>query len=113
MYSQILLEFLSVYHQLIRSSINAHFPQDQSGSRHLVLVAPCSVRKPGKKKLGLGLDEKNTELSNVFVSVKNLISTSLNPEILNVKTKWLLDDCSFIAVFPTDLDKIQRHSLNH
>lgn len=29
--------------------------------------------------------------------------TSLTPEILRVKTQWLLDDCSFIAVLPTDL----------
>ena len=29
--------------------------------------------------------------------------TSLQPEILRVKTQWLLDDCSFIAVLPTDL----------
>lgn len=29
--------------------------------------------------------------------------TSLTPEILSVKTQWLLDDCSFIAVLPTDL----------
>lgn len=31
-------------------------------------------------------------------------STSLTADMRNVKTKWLLDDCSFICVFPTDLN---------
>jgi hypothetical protein len=33
------------------------------------------------------------------------ISTSFTPDIRNVNTKWLLEDCSFIWVLPTDLEK--------
>ena len=33
----------------------------------------------------------------------NIINTSFTPYIRRVNTKWLLDDCSFIWVFPTDL----------
>jgi hypothetical protein len=33
------------------------------------------------------------------------IYTSLDPDIFNVNTKWLLEDCSFIWVLPTDLFK--------
>jgi 5'(3')-deoxyribonucleotidase len=30
-------------------------------------------------------------------------STSFDPDIFSVKTKWLREDCSFIWVLPTDL----------
>lgn len=34
-----------------------------------------------------------------------MLTTSLVPNILKVKTKWLLEDCSFMCVFPTDLHR--------
>lgn len=37
--------------------------------------------------------------------------TSFTPDMRNVKTKWLLDDCSFICVLPTDLKKHNANTL--
>lgn len=43
---------------------------------------------------------------NKFNNIKiNRLITSLTPNIRKVKTKWLLEDCSFMCVLPTDLAK--------
>ena len=47
------------------------------------------------------------------VVTRNLKSnTSLTPMIRKVKTKWLLEDCSFICVFPTDLKFKNNENVN-
>lgn len=64
----------------------------------------CSVfYKPDKSKSGDSW-QKNRKYSIISKS-----STSLTPLIRRVKTKWLRDDCSFICVLPTDLEKCKGH----
>ena len=41
----------------------------------------------------------------ICIPMYQKVSTSLMPHIRKVKTKWLRDDCSFICVLPTDLEK--------
>ena len=44
-----------------------------------------------------------------YIPMYQKANTSLIPHIRKVKTKWLRDDCSFICVLPTDLEKHKGH----
>lgn len=82
------------------SPVEPLFDKRSLPARSIRFKTPCTCCSVlCKKKTGLVYHTKQT-----FCKKKaGLVSTSLTPEILSVKTKWLLEDCSFIWVFPTDL----------
>lgn len=46
---------------------------------------------------------KYAEKDSRRLLINTNVATSLTPDMRSVKTKWLLDDCSFIWVLPIDL----------